>query len=97
MRMVMEHRVPQITLPETNPGRNRFRAGVTFLDADGKPIKSHTPQLAVGAPVEEWSTAEQMYDVPAGAVKVEIGISLLQCAGVWEIKDLELQVEYTEE
>jgi hypothetical protein len=96
MRLVMEHRVPQITLPETKPGRNRFRVGVTFLDADGKSIKSHTPQIAVGEPINDWASAEQMYDVPTGAVKVEIGIGQLLCSGIWEIKDLELHVESRE-
>lgn len=78
-------RVPAVQPGEENPGRNRFRAGVSFHDATGKKVGEGNPQIAYGEPVPDWKSDSATYDVPEGAVKMELGFSLLSCTGIWEI------------
>lgn len=92
MTVTLISRVPEVTLPEENPGRNRFRLGITFYDDKGKEIPTQLPQIARGSISNDWSTETMDYEIPENAATVRTTFNLLNCAGIWEIKDLTIDV-----
>lgn len=86
-------RVPEIKLPDEYPGRNRFRAGIVFLNRLGEEIPGSYPQISIGDVQPDWTLATQEVPVPQDAGSVRLSIQLLNCTGVWEIRDVELRVK----
>ncbi|MCC5847397.1 MAG: hypothetical protein JJU29_04810 [Verrucomicrobia bacterium] len=93
LELGIRSRVPEIELPTELPGRNRFRAGVVFLDESGEEISGTFPQIAIGEVQSDWEMATREYRVPHDAVRVRLSFQMLNCTGVWEIQGAGIRVK----
>jgi hypothetical protein len=88
--LTLDNRVVALQQGSQNPNRDTMRVSVGFLDSHNEIIRDATPQIAHHRARNIWEIQTQDYEVPQGAVALRIGLTLLNCSGIWDIRSLQV-------